>query len=116
MSKERRSVKENTLIGIAAGGIGGMTNAVVTHPLDTIKTLQQSNKSYKPKVIDYFKAYTSKDGWAGVGSSAWKKGLGFGIGLGATFAAESQMKKMLAQYRAKQELKKLGFHKAYDNI
>ena len=38
------------------GAIGGIIGSYVSHPLDTIKTCLQTNKSYKNyKMIDYFK-------------------------------------------------------------
>lgn len=114
--EKRRSTQENALIGIAAGGVGGVTSAVVTHPWDTLVRDQQeaarAGKKLKLTVSDYVKAFGDKTKWEGVGGSALKKGLGFGVGLGATFAMEAQLKKLLADIRSKQELNKLGFHKA----
>jgi len=114
-TKKQRSVAENAAIGIFAGGVGGVANATLTHPIDSLVRLQQ-DAAKQGKVLnfglkDYAKAYIQKDKWGGVGSSALRKGLGFGIGLGATFAAESQLKKILATIRAKEQLKDMGFHK-----
>ena len=109
--KKHRNVAETASIGIAAGGIGGMVNALTTHPLDTLKTTQQTGRGTRFTLNNVLKAYGSKEAWRGVGPSAVKKGVGFGVGLGATFGAEAQIKKVLANLRANENLTKLGFHK-----
>jgi len=117
--KKKRSVATNAAIGISAGAIGGITNAVLTHPIDSLIREIQDNARKKvyqtltPK--DIFKAYGQKQYWKGVTASAAKKGAGFGIGLGATFAAEAQLQNLIeAVSKAKEEsnLTKMGFHKA----
>lgn len=102
---KHRSTTQAALIGSVAGVAGGIANATLTHPFDTHMTLKQLKK---PPNFSLFMAPFHKEMWEGVGSSAFKKGLGFGIGLGTTFAVESVLKKAISD----RQLKKLGFHKA----
>ena len=107
---KHRGTGQAAAIGAAAGIAGGIANASLTHPFDTFMTGVQTATDAKPFNPGYkwYSAPFHKEMWKGVGHSAFKKGLGFGIGLGTTFAVESMLKKMIAN----KQLKKLGFHKA----
>lgn len=101
----------------AAGMAGGVVNGIVLHPIDTLqRQMQVLNKGnpehlkIKPKMLDYLKTYGQADKWEGVGASSVKKGLGFGVVLGTSFAADQVLRKYLAKGETK--LSSLGIHKA----
>ncbi len=113
-STKHRSTTEAALIGSVAGIAGGIANATLTHPFDSFMSAVQEEarkgRKFNPGYA-WYNAPFHKEMWTGVGHSAFKKGLGFGIGLGTTFAVEAIIKKALDK---KNNLTKLGFHKHYD--
>jgi hypothetical protein len=106
--KKRRSVGQDAMIGAIGGVAGGMANATLTHPFDTHMTMRQTGRKLS---YPLWKAPLHKDMWEGVGSSAFKKGVGFGIGLGTTFAVSNILRKLL-DTKSQPSISKLGFHKS----
>ncbi len=110
--KKRRSVGQDAMIGTVGGVMGGIANAVGTHPFDThMSRWAQQGKKAPYSVL---KAPFHKDMWKGVGTSAFKKGVGFGIGLGTTFAVSNILRKLLDARgeQSQPSISKLGFHKS----
>ena len=67
MGNEKR--KPNTPEVLIAGGVGGMSYWCFTFPLDTIKTLYQSDSFKKPKYTNLVQAFRREirlQGWKGL--------------------------------------------------
>lgn len=97
--KKHRSVQEHALIGTAAGATSGVLSAIATHPLDTLKTNEQTSRT-NATLKQLLGSYTAPGAWKGLRSSALKKGIGFGVGFGGGFLVEGTIKKLLEKLRA----------------
>lgn len=102
-----RDTKQDALVGITAGSVGGIANAILTHPFDNYITKKVTGKLLPSDKL--WKAPLQKRMWEGVTTAAFKKGLGFGIGLGVSFGVSSGIKNFMEN---RKNLKALKFHKS----
>lgn len=105
----QRNSKRDAAVGAVSGLTAGMLSSLITHPLDThiIRTQTQGKKL----PYSMWKAPFHREMWHGAVGSAFKKGVNYGISMGATFGLASIIKNALDK---KNNLTKLGFHKHYD--
>jgi len=127
---QKRKAGRDAWIGAISGTLGGVANAGLTHPYDTVMTraqepggvlrtrdlltapwarftLDEAHSIGKPELAGKLK------NWSGVSASVFKKGLGFGIGMGTAFAVGSGLKNFMDK-KSSLNLTHMGFKK-YDN-
>ena len=82
-------IKEGAL-GCFTGGLFGMTNTIVGHPLDTVKTKMIAQSKHMGKKIGYLETLKSvykNEGFMTLYKGAWSAGIGSVVFRATGFSA-----------------------------